>query len=142
MNHMGKIILLYLLFIQFSSFGQSTQDQEPVSEPYIVYKNGMRYAVSKPVVICDSMCYYINRFNRKVYAEPISKIEGFSKKSDVRWMTDEEFQRIGSTQVRGYFWGIVTIYPTGLGIFIMSDITKRKHIKKLYVNTRYGNSSI
>ena len=139
---MKKIILLFLFFIQFSSFGQVTQDSQMVYPPFITYKNGMRYAVSKPVVICDSMCYYINRFDKKVYAEPIAKIEGFSKKSDVRWMTYEEFQRIGSTPVRGYFWGIVTIYPTGLGIFIMSDVTKRKHIKKLYVNTRYGNSSI
>jgi hypothetical protein len=128
---MKKIILLFLFFIQFSSFGQVTQDSQMVYPPFITYKNGMSYAVSKPIIICDSMCYYINRFNKKVYAEPISKIEGFSNKNDVRWMTYDKLQQIGSTPVKGYFWGIITIYPTGLGIFIMSDITKRKHIQKM-----------
>lgn len=129
---MKKIILFFLFFVQFPSFGQSSQDQEMVSQPYIIYKDGMHYAVSKPVVICDSMCYYINRLDKKVYSEPLAKIEGFSKKGDVRWMTHKEFQRIGSNPVRGYFWGLITIYPTGIGIFIMSDVTKRKHIKKLF----------
>jgi hypothetical protein len=110
-----------------------------VNAPFITYKNGMRYAVSKPIIICDSMCYYINRFNKKVYAEPISKIEGFSNKNDVRWMKYDKLQQIGSTSLKGYFWGIITIYPTGLGIFIMSDITKRRNIKKM---TGYRNYSI
>jgi hypothetical protein len=141
---MKKTILLLFFFIQFSSFGQVAQDSQLVNAPFIIYKNGMRYAVSKPVVICDSMCYYINRFNKKVYAEPISKIEGFSNKNDVRWMTYDKLQQIGSTSVKGYFWGIITIYPTGLGIFIMSDITKRRNIKKITQNIikKYENTKI
>jgi hypothetical protein len=136
---MKKYTVFFLLFIHFFSFGQSTEGQETLSKPYIIYKNGMHYAVSKPVVVCDSMCYFINRFNKKVYAEPIANIEGFSNKSDVRWITYNEFQRIGTSPVKGYFWGLVTIYPTGLGVFIMSDVTKRKHIKKLYLEMRKLN---
>ncbi len=136
---MKKIILLFIFFVHFSSFGQATQDSQMVYPPFITYKNGMSYAVSKPIIICDSMCYYINRFNKKVYAEPISKIEGFSNNNDVRWMTYDKLQQIGSTPVKGYFWGIITISPTGLGIFIMSDITKRKHIQKM---TRSRNNAI
>ena len=136
---MKKTILLLFFFIQFSSFGQVIQDSQMVHAPFITYKNGMSYAVSKPIIICDSMCYYINRFNKKVYAEPISKIEGFSNKNDVRWMTYDKLQRIGSTSAKVYFWVIITIYPTGLGFFIFSDITKRRHIKKL---TQNRNNSI
>jgi hypothetical protein len=134
---MKKISLLFLFFIQFSSFGQVAQDSQMVYPPFITYKNGMSYAVSKPIIICDSVCYYINRFNKKVYAEPISKIEGFSNNNDVRWMTYDKLQFIGSTPVKGYFWGIITIYPTGLGIFIMSDVTKRRHIQKM-TRSRYN----
>jgi hypothetical protein len=136
---MKNTMLLYLFLIQFSSFGQVPRDTIIVKPPFITFKNGMRYPVSKPVVICDTMCYFTNRIDKNVYVEPLSKIEGFSKKNDVRWMTYEKFKKIGTTPVLGYFWAIMTFYPTGFGVFIMSDIIKRQHIKKIYNKSRNVN---
>lgn len=133
---MRKITILFFIFFRFSSFAQDLQDQEMLKKPYITFKNGIHFGVSRPIVVCDSMCYFINRSNKKVFAEPISNIEGFSQGNDVRWITYEEFHKIGTRPIRGYLFGFLTMYPTGFGIFIMSDITKRKHIKKIFRDTR------
>jgi hypothetical protein len=135
---MKKYNVFFLLFIHFFSFGQSNEDQETLSKPYILFKNGMHYAVSKPVVVCENTCYYTDRFSKNSYSVPLDSVEGFSRGSDVRYMTQQEFIRIGGKLVKGYFLGVMTIYPTGLGIFIISDITKRRHIRNLYRFSIHG----
>ena len=135
---MKKYNVFFLLFIHFFSFGQSNEDQETLSKPYILFKNGMHYAVSKPVVVCENTCYYTDRFSKNSYSVPLDSVEGFSRGSDVRYMTQQEFIRIGGKLVKGYFLGVMTIYPTGLGIFIFSDITKRRHIRNLYLYSIHG----
>ena len=135
---MKKYNVFFLLFIHFFSFGQSNEDQETLSKPYILFKNGMHYAVSKPVVVCENTCYYTDRFSKNSYSVPLDSVEGFSRGSDVRYMTKQEFKRIGRKLVMGYFLGVMTIYPTGLGIFIISDITKRRHIRNLYLYSIHG----
>lgn len=136
---MKKYTFLFLLFFSFHycSFGQQENPQYvSTTGSFIQFKNGTKVSVRKPVVVCGNSCYYIGQFNKKCYREDLQNIDGFSRGSNVRWMTNEEFQRIGSTPVMGYFWGIVTLYPTGMGIFILSDLSKRKNIRKLYRSTQ------
>lgn len=134
---MKKCTFLIFFFFQLCLFAQqeNTQNQR-TSESYVQFKNGSQISVLTPVVVCENSCYYISKLDKKCYREDLQNIDGFRRGTKVRWMTFEEFERIGSKPLRGYFWGYVTLYPTGLGIFILSDLSKRKNIRKLYQNTR------
>lgn len=129
---MKEILFLLFCLLGFVGKCQGYQANNEVRKPFIEYKDGSRAPVAKPVVVCDSMCYYINRFDKKVYAEPVTLIHGFSDDADVRWMTKMQFRNFGVNPVHGYFWGAVFIYPTFFGVFILSDTVKRKHIQKMY----------
>lgn len=129
LNQMKTITCLFFLFLNLVA---SAQEVEQPQEPYVLLKDGTIVSVHKPIVLCENMVYYTNRYSKSMYEKPLEEIEGFSSGSDVRWMTRQEFQRIGTRPVRGYFWSIVTIYPTGFGIFILSDIIKRRQIRAYY----------
>lgn len=129
LEQMKKMTCLFFLFLNLVVFAQEAEQPQ---EPYVRLKDGTIVSVHKPIVLCENMVYYTNRYSKSTYKKPLEEIEGFSSGSDVRWMTRQEFQRIGTRPVRGYFWSIVTIYPTGFGIFILSDIIKRRQIREYY----------
>lgn len=133
---MKNAIFLFLLMFHFHSFSQNTENTLP-SKPFIMLKDGSMLSVKYPVVICENMCYFTNRYTKSLTRKPLSEIEGFSSGSDVRWMTSQEFKRIGTRSVHGYFWSVVTFYPTGLGIFILTDIIKRRQIRDYYQFSLY-----
>lgn len=129
---MKKILFFLFLATSFASHSQELNADKTPKGPYVQLKNGMQYEVLRPMVVCENTCYYMDRFSRNSYSVPLDSVEGFGKGSDVRYMTKQEFKRIGRKLVKGYFFGVLMIYPTGLGIFIFSDITKRRHIRNLY----------
>ena len=128
-----KPFYLFLLMIsQFSVFGQEIQVDPMQSRPFILLKDGTYIAVKKPVIVCEDKCYYINRSTQECQVHDLSNIEAFSRHSDVRWMLYEEFRRLGFQHIRGFFWGVVTIPAYGMGVFILSDLTKRNRIQRMY----------
>lgn len=129
---MKKILFFLFLATSFASHSQELNADKTPKGPYVQLKNGMQYEVLRPMVVCENTCYYMDRFSRNSYSVPLDSVEGFGKGSDVRYMTKQEFKRIGRKLVKGYYLGAITIFPTGLGIFIFSDITKRRHIRNLY----------
>jgi len=136
---MKKMTFLFLLLFHLHSFGQTAENSLP-TKPFVILKDGSMISVKKPVVVCENRCYYINKSTNETQQQDIAHIEGFSKGSDVRWITPQEFQKIGKLQVQGFFWGVVMIYPSGFGICMLSDLIKRKHIQKMYLNGRFGTN--
>ncbi|MEN9973263.1 MAG: hypothetical protein RIS20_1610 [Bacteroidota bacterium] len=132
---MKHIVFFLLLLAYLSASAQNQVTDSSLSGPFIQFKNGIRVYVKKPVIVCENNCYYIDKKNDTVVVQPISIIEGFSKRSDIRWMTMEDFRKIGLNPVRGYFWSAVLIYPTGLGGFILGDLVKRRRIQRMYIDT-------
>jgi hypothetical protein len=132
---MKQIVFFFFILTNFLSSAQYIDEDAPQGGQFIQHKNGVRIYVKKPVIVCDNSCYYIDRTSDKAMKEPISNIEGFSKRSDIRWMTNQDFRTIGINPVRGYFWSAVFIYPTGLGGFILSDLMKRRRIQRMYIET-------
>lgn len=129
---MKKLLFFLFLATSYTSHSQQLNADKTPKGPYVQLKNGMQYEVLRPMVVCENTCYYMDRFSRNSFSVPLDSVDGFSKGSDVRYMTKQEFKRIGRKPVKGYFFGALMIYPTGLGIFIFSDITKRRHIRNLY----------
>jgi hypothetical protein len=132
---MKHIVFFYFLLAYFSASAQNQVTESSPSGQFIQLKNGLRVYVKKPVIVCENNCYYIDKTNNKASMQPISFIEGFSKRSDIRWMTMEDFRNVGLNPVRGYFWSAVFIYPTGLGGFILGDLVKRRRIQRMYIDT-------
>lgn len=129
---MKKILFFLFLAMSYASQSQELNADKTPRGPFVQLKNGMQYEVLRPVVICEKTCYYTDRYSKNCYSVPLDSVDGFGTRSDVRYMTKQEFKRIGRKPVKGYFFGALMIYPTGLGIFIFSDITKRRHIRNLY----------
>ena len=129
---MKKILFFLFLATSFASHSQELNADKTPNGPYVQLKNGRQYEVLRPMVVCENTCYYMDRFSRNSHSIPLDSVEGFGERSDVRYMTKQEFKRIGRKPVKGYFFGVLMIYPAGLGIFIFSDITKRRHIRNLY----------
>lgn len=138
---MKKITLLFFLLSVYSFFSsaQVAEEAENPQKPYVLLKDGSIVSVLKPIVVCDSVCYYVNRYSKTTYRKPLREVEAFSNRSDVRWMTKQEFSSIGTSPVRGYFLSIITIYPSGLGIFMLIDISKRRRIHNYFQYSIYGN---
>jgi hypothetical protein len=134
---MKPFFLFLLLISQFSIFGQEIQVDPMKSGPFILLKDGTYISVKKPVIVCEDKCYYINRSIQECQVQELSNVEGFSRHSDVRWMLYSEFRRIGHSNVRGFFWGVATVPPYGMGIFILSDLTKRKRIQRMYQDLNF-----
>lgn len=133
-----KPFFLFLLMIsRFSVFGQEIMIDPMQSRPFILLKDGTSIAVKKPVIVCEDKCYYINRSTRECQVQELSNIEGFSRHSDVRWMLFSEFRKIGHKNIRGFFWAIATVPAYGMGIFILSDLTKRKRIQRMYQDLNF-----
>ena len=134
---MKQAFFYLLLCITFPIFGQEIVVDPLQSRPFILLKDGTSIAVKKPVIVCEDKCYYINRSTRECQVQELSNIEGFSRHSDVRWMIFSEFRRLGHSNVRGFFWGVATVPAYGMGIFILSDLTKRKRIQRMYQDIHF-----
>ena len=134
-----KRMLLFLVSLSvFFAFGQKSVSDGTQSLPFVLLKDGTYIAVKKPVLICEDQCYYVNRNTNECATNPLSEVEGFSRKNDVRWIDPIEFRRIGLKPVRGYLWGVVFFYPLvpGPGLFIFMDIAKRKRVKRMYLTMK------
>lgn len=137
MKNMKQALFFLLLLFKFPIFGQEIAVDPMQSRPFILLKDGTSIAVKKPVIVCEDKCYYINRSTQECQVQELSNIEGFSRHSDVRWMLFSEFRKLGHKNVRGFFWAVATVPAYGMGIFILSDLTKQKRIQRMYQDIHF-----
>ena len=129
-----KIKILFVLVFQcFHLLAQEIVDSSSLVKPYLQLKDGTTISTKRPMIICEEKGYYINRFTKTPSHQDLENIEGFSKESDVRWMTIQQFRRIGRTRVKGYFWAaVLSNPPVFIGLPMFSGLIKREHIRVLF----------
>jgi hypothetical protein len=129
-----KKYVLFVLILQCVTLSaqEFTEDAGPM-KPFLQLKDGTIISAKRPILICEDYCYYINRFTKIPSHQKLENIEGFSQGGDVRWITKEQFRRVGRTKTKGYFWAFVlSSPPIFIGMPMFLDLVKRERIRILY----------
>lgn len=134
--------LLFFLFFYLYSFAQdlnATNDFSPnvwdTIHPigqYVLLKSGEVFKVKQPVLVLENEVIFTLRGTKTTLVKQVGEVAVISRSCSPRWITEEKFEIIGKYPVFGNLMSINVLFPPLMGPFIMSDMVKRRRIKRMY----------